>query len=97
MGEIMSKDEENYYEPCRTGIHLCGSNAADDAPITLANYPMPLDQAREALAKIRAECQEPDGEFDVVVDLVVDDDILEGVTVRRQMLNRVAVICGATA
>lgn len=84
------------YRPCRTGIHICGSDADKIEPVTIANYPARSQaDANAAFERARAE-GESDDYFDCVVDLMAAGDIIDDFRTTRQMLPRIAKAIAAT-
>lgn len=83
------------YQPCTTGIHVCGSDDVENWPVTLASFPMPEVFARVVFAQMMQEYEVDD--HDVIVDLFVGGDQLDNFGIKRQMLDRVRRECEAAA
>ena len=82
------------HHPCDNGLHVCGFTR-DDTPLTLVNHAITSEAAALALwERARSELGEQ-AEADVLVDLMVDGNIHDNFWMRRQMLNRLALLVEA--
>lgn len=77
------------YYPPTTGLHICGSDDARNAAITVASFPMEESKARSMFERLRQEFGDMDAD-DVVVDLFVNDDRVDDFSMRRQLVERFA-------
>lgn len=78
---------QSFYDPCLTGVHVCGSTPCDQ-PYTGLN--IPADHARAARAKfeaLKSEASCSEDEADFVVDLNIDGDCDEDFWSNRQLLQ----------
>ena len=81
------------YDPCQTGIHICGADDVRREFFSEANFAMPYQAAMAAFNLAQAELQIRDDEpMDFVVDLMRDGDIVADFGISRQMLARVTEI-----
>lgn len=81
------------YNPCPNGIHVCGADVAADEFFSEANYPgATIEQFSRARAELAAGDDDP---MEFVVDMMVAGDIADDFAITRQMLPRLAQICGA--
>lgn len=87
------------YQPCRTGLHVCGKHPDGMNALSVANFPTRgVRSARELFERAKAECAVPEGDDgDLVVDLMIDHDCDEDFSMNRQMLARLVEIAGEAA
>lgn len=85
------------YQPCWTGVHVCGQHPDGDNCLTALN--LPTRGTAEAVAlfeRAKAELAEAeDGESDFIVDLVINGDIDRDFRMNRQMLDRLKALSAA--
>lgn len=78
------------YQPCGTGVHVCGQHPDGDNCLTVLN--LPARGTAEAVAlfdRAKAELAEPDDvESDFIVDLMINGDCDRDFRMNRQMLDR---------
>lgn len=88
--EIAKADRE--YHPCRNGLHVCGQIYDDDGerPLTLANIPGVQRVQFEALSAVYGV---PHEDADLVIDFIVDGDIVDDFSMRRQELEALLKSC----
>lgn len=80
------------YQPCTTGIHVCGSDDVEGWPVTLASFPA-TDHADllSLYDRLKRDYEEPD--HDIIVDMFVGGELRDNFGVRRQMLDRIKRDC----
>jgi hypothetical protein len=88
--EIAQADRE--YHPCRNGLHVCGQICDEDGerPLTLANVP---GVARSKFQALAVKFGIPHDESDLVIDFMVQGDIIEDFSMRRQDLDALIRSC----
>lgn len=83
---ILDAAGNSYYQPCRTGLHLCGQTPDGEQPYTAANIPATsFWQANEMFKAARrvGECEE--GEADFCCDLMLSGDCDRDFWTNRQL------------
>lgn len=70
------------YHPCENGVSVFQPEGGEFGGLTVANFPgAPLDLFQ------RLSSAGPDDDFDLICDLYVDGEIVDGVCIRRQDLD----------
>lgn len=82
------------YQPCRTGLHVCGVHPDGENAMTVLNLPTrTADEARGLFERARIEVGEARGQkADYVVDLMINRDCDEDFGMNRQMLERLKAL-----
>lgn len=85
------------YQPCETGLHVCGLHPDGKNFLTIANFPAATEEGARALfERARSELSTPLGEEgDFVIDLQIDGSCGEDFWMTRQMLDRLAALAKA--
>jgi hypothetical protein len=80
----------------RQGWREAGLEDAEDEAVTdAASFPMAADQARRLFDRAKVELGS-EANADLVVDLMVNGDLIDAFYLHRQMLPRLAALCGAS-
>lgn len=87
----MPTPENQTYNPCRNGIHVCGISSDEEEFVTIANVPG-VDERQFDILETHFALP-PEEDPDLVVDLMADGDIVRDFGIRRQQL--VAIIKSA--
>lgn len=74
------------YDPCRTGIHVCGIDVIEDEPTTIENFPMSAQAAKRLFEDAKSAFSSGD-DGDMVVDLFIGGDCDTDFRMRRQDLE----------
>lgn len=84
------------YQPCDTGIHVCGFHPDGNNFLTIANFKASsAAEARAWFEKAKADLSGTREDGDFVIDLQVDSCVEDDFYMSRQMLDRLAAITRA--
>lgn len=81
------------YQPCDTGVHVCGFHPDGNNFLTIANFKArSAEQAREIFETAKADLAGTKEDGDFVIDLQIDGSVEGDFYMSRQMLDRLASI-----
>jgi hypothetical protein len=79
---------DSHYQPCRNGLHLCGTTDDGDQPVTMGNWILSPSDAQAAFSTLLDRLDNiPAFEADFVLDLQIDGDCVGDVLCNRQGLT----------
>lgn len=82
------------YRPSSPGVHVCGADHEENRFYTVADFPAPSDAAARAMWEAaRAECAVGGDDYDVVVDLMLEEGHADDFSTTRQLLPRLTAAC----
>lgn len=81
----MVEQLENYHPPSN-GIHVCGTDAAEQNFVTVLVLPAPAPFARRVFDLAKAELASTQERGDLVCDLCIGGDLVDDFWIDRQML-----------
>jgi hypothetical protein len=78
---------DSFYDPCVTGLHLCGFTGDNDQPTTFGNWPLSKLDAEEAFTWVKDRIQIVDQEqADFILELNIQHNTVDDLRCNRQQL-----------
>lgn len=87
---------DSYYDPCNTGLHLCGATDDEMQLTTVGNWKLSRSEALTAFDWFKDQIEEPAGsDFDFILDLQLEGDCEATLACTRQQLVALQNRCEA--
>lgn len=87
----LGEETDSFYDPCATGLHLCGQTDDENQPTTMGNWHTTAASAQETFDFIKSHIGEvAEEEADYILDLQIGGETVTDLRCNRQLLLRLA-------